>query len=279
MDDLTMETIITEYENQRAKNERERGERVRRVYELVPEIEQIDRDIALIGRETLKNILTNSDKTDAKEEMRKKFEVLGQRKKELLKKNNIPLDYDKPRYKCPLCKDTGSIEGQGRCSCFKQKLIDSLYEQSNMKELIKKQNFDLFNDGYFSRKTVPGFKKTPYENMKNIKEFCKKFIEDFDKPSKSLLFYGDTGLGKTYMSSCIAKELLDRNKTVLYIRASRLFRMFEDERFGRMKEDMDGLYKCDLLIIDDLGTEAASKNNASFLLDLINERKIGRAHV
>lgn len=272
MDSNVMDSIITEYENQRALNERERDERVRKVYKIVPEIEEIDKQISVIGRETLRKILADPDKTEVKEEMHTKFEVLKQRKKEILTKYNIPLDYDKIKYRCSLCKDTGSIEGVGRCSCFKQKVIDNLYEQSNMKELLKKQNFNMFRDDFYSKRPLRGFEKTPYENIKNIKDFCVKFINNFDKPSKSLLFYGDTGLGKTYMSSCIGKELMDRNKTVLYIRASRLFRLFDDERFGRLEEDIKGLYKSDLLIIDDLGTEAFSKNNASFIIDLINDR-------
>ena len=272
MDSNVMDIIITEYENQRALNERERRERIRKVYNLVPEIEQIDRQISLIGSATLRKILANPYDTEAKDEMHTKFAVLKQRKKELLTKFNLPLDYDQIRYKCPLCKDTGSVEGQGRCSCFKQKMIDNLYEKSNMKELLKKQNFSLFKDEFYSKKPLQGFKDTPYENIKKIKKFCIDFIENFDDLSKSLLFYGDTGLGKTYMSSCIGKELIDRGKTVLYMRASRLFRLFEDERFGRLEEDIDGFYKSDLLIIDDLGTEAFSKNNASFIVDLINER-------
>lgn len=272
MDNEVFEYIIDEYEKQRAKNERERDMRIKRVYESVPEIHDIDIKISEIGSNTLRAILSNPDKTDVKEDMKEKFRILTQRKKELLEKNNIPQDYDKLKYKCSLCCDTGYIEGQGRCSCFKQKLINKLYKQSNMEELIKKQNFSCFDDSYYSKQSVGNLKKSPYENIIELKKVCFNFIRDFEKPGKSLVFYGDTGLGKTFMSSCIAKELLDRGKTVIYIRATKLFKMFEDERFGRLEEGFDEIYKADLLIIDDLGTEAISKNNNSYILNLINER-------
>ena len=272
MDSAVMDSIITEYENQRASNKRERDKRVYEAYELAPEIKKIDMEIARIGSSTLRNILASPDDTGAKEEMKNKFKILKKKKNDLLLKFNIPADYDKLRYKCDMCKDTGYVEGKGRCSCFNQKLIDRLYDASNMRELLKKQNFNLFNMDFYSKNHVKDFKNTPYENMVNTKKFCEEFVDNFEKPSKSLMFYGDTGLGKTYMSSCIGKAVMDKGRTVLYMRSTRLFRMLDDERFGRSKDGTDGLYEVDLLIIDDLGTETYSKNNSSYILDLVSER-------
>lgn len=272
MNSEILDIIINEYEKQRSLNKREREKRVEEVYRRVPEIEEIDNKISEIGRTTLMDILSNQNKNNAKENMHSKFEILKQRKNELLNKNNIPDDYDKIKYKCPLCMDTGHIEGNGRCICFKQKLINILYEQSNMSEIMKKQNFDTFDFSYFSKKTYENLKKSPYENMVNIKSFCEGYIENFEKISKSLVFYGDTGVGKTFMSSCIAKAVIEKGNTVIYLRASKLFRMFDDDRFGKLTDGMKDIYNCDLLIIDDLGTEATYKNNNSYLLELVNER-------
>ncbi len=272
MDNEIFDIIISEYENQRAKNKREREERVNDVYKKLPEIREIDEKIAETGKSSLRAIFNNPDDLSIKEEMKRNLRILDERKREILEKNNISPDFDKEKYKCLLCKDTGHIEGNGRCSCFKQKMIDYLYEQSNMKELLKTHNFNNFNMDFYSDKSVKGMNRTPYENIKNIKSFCEDFVDKFDKPSKNLAFYGDTGLGKTFMSSCIAKALMDKGKTVLYIRASKLFKMFDDEKFGRLSDNMDLIYKSDLLIVDDLGTEPASKNNNSYILDLINER-------
>ena len=272
MDSEIFDIMIREYEDLNKKNNIERDQRIKKVYELVPEIEEIDDQISIIGSNTLKKIFDDPDNRDAKKEMDDKFRILSQRKKELLLKNNIPSDYDKIKYKCELCQDTGYIEGEGRCSCFRQRMIDLLYEKSNMGELLKSQSFDKFDDDFYSKSKVKGYDNSPYDNMMNIKKYCKYFCDSFDKPSKSLMFYGDTGLGKTFMSSCIAKEIMNKGYSVIYIRAMRLFKLFDDDRFGRLDNGLEWLYNCDLLIIDDLGTEINMKSNTPYLLELINER-------
>ena len=271
MDREILDIISREYEEQVKKNKEEREERIKKVYDLIPEIKEIDDQVSRIGSNTLNNILKDPDNKDAKKEMEDKFNILKQRKKELLEKYNISSDYNKLNYKCSICKDTGYVEGIGRCKCFIQRMIDILYERSNMGELPKRQNFNTFNGDYYGKEKIAGYEKSPYENIISIKNFCKEFCDNFEEPSKSLLFHGDTGLGKTFMSSCIAKEIMDKGYTVIYIRAIRLFKLFDDERFGRLNENINWLYDCDLLIIDDLGTEVNTKNNTPYLLELINE--------
>lgn len=274
MDNEVFNSIINEYEKLRSEAKRERDLRVKRVYEAVPEIEEIDKKISRIGGETLRAILSDPNDTGIKDDMKNKFKILSQRRSEILKSKSIPADFDKIRYKCSICCDTGYVENTGRCSCFKQKAIDRLYKQSNMSDLLEKQNFSTFRLDYYSKNIPKNGEKSPYENMLNIKKYCERFASEFDEQYKSLIFYGDTGLGKTFMSSCIAKYLMDKGKTVLYIRAAKLFRMFDDDKFGRLTDGMDDVYKADLLIIDDLGTESVYKNNNSYLLELVNERII-----
>lgn len=274
MDNEVFNSIINEYEKLRSDEKRERDMRVKKVYSEVPEIEEIDKRIARIGGETLRTILSDPENTGVKDEMKNKFKILSQRRSEILRSRNIPEDFDKIRFKCRLCGDTGYVENKGRCSCFRQKVIDHLYKQSNMSDILEKQNFSTFRLDYYSDKPVKGREKTPYENMLNIKRYCEQFAADFDEQHKSLIFYGDTGLGKTFMSSCIAKYLMDNGRTVLYIRAAKLFRMFDDDKFGRLTDGMEDVYRSDLLIIDDLGTESVYKNNNSYLLELVNERII-----
>ena len=110
--------------------------------------------------------------------------------------------------------------------------------------------------------------------MKQIYNRARTFCENFDYENKGLVFYGGTGLGKTFLSSCIAKELMDNGKTVVYLSAPRLFMIYEDYRFNRLDDDsvMDDIYLSDLLIIDDLGTEFQNKGNMAFLFDLLNNR-------
>ena len=267
-----LEKIIEEYEALRAENVRKREIAVQEVYAKVPEIKEIDDKMYSLGQNTLREILANPDKTGLKEELHKKYEVLKQTRKEILVKNSIPLDFDKVKHRCEKCQDTGFVEGEGRCVCFNQRVIDCMYEQSNMQELFKTQNFDLFRMDYYSEKESDKYKKSPRKQMEEVKSFCEKYADNFNDAKKSLCFYGDTGLGKTFMSSCIAKRLIDNGFTVLYIRSSKLFRLLEDEKFGRNEESVKELYDCDMLVIDDLGTEPEGKNNSAYLLELINER-------
>lgn len=266
-----LQGVAEEYEKLRTDAENKRDLRVKEVYEKFPEIKEIDNKINEIGSNTLNDILKNPDKKGFKEEMHKKFEILKQRRKELMEKNNIPADFDKVIYRCSKCNDTGYVEGQGRCSCFNQSLIDYSYKQSGMNEMIKKQNFETFDLMLFDNKKY-NKDKTSYENMKNIKNFCEKYVENFDNETTNLCFYGDTGLGKTFMSCCVAKALMDKGKSVIYIRSAKLFKMLDDERFGRETDGIDDIYNCDMLIIDDLGTEAENKFVTPSLLEIVNER-------
>ena len=144
---------------------------------------------------------------------------------------------------------------------------------SNIEETIKTQNFDTFSFDYYS-KDVGENGVSVYDNMMKIYNNCKRFCDNFDNENKGLVFYGSTGLGKTFLSSAIAKELMDKGKMVIYIRATKLFSINEDYKFGRNTDRsvIDNIYKADLLIIDDLGTEPFNKNNLAFLFDVINER-------
>lgn len=266
-----LQGVVEEYEKLRADAEAKRDRIVDEVYKKIPEIKEIDLKINEIGSTTLNALLANPEKKELKGEMHKKFEILKQRRQELLKKNNIPDDFNKVKYRCPKCQDTGYVEGKGKCSCFKQSLIDYSYKQSGMNEMIKNQNFDTFNLQLFDNKKY-NKEKTSYENMKNIKNFCEKYVENFDNETMNLCFYGDTGLGKTFMSCCVAKALMDKEKSVIYIRAPKLFKMLDDERFGRVADGLQDIYDCDMLIIDDLGTEAESKFVTPSLLEIVNER-------
>lgn len=266
------EKIIEEYENLRSENERRREKSVAQVYAILPQIKEIDDKMYSLGQNTLREILQNPDKQGLKEELHKKYEILRQTRREILEKNSIPIDFDKVKYRCNKCEDKGYIEGVGRCSCFNQRVLDCMYEQSKMQELFKTQNFESFNMKYYSDKKYEKYGKSPKENMENIKSFCEKYADNFKSAKKNLCFYGDTGLGKTFMSSCIAKRLIDNGFTVLYIRSSKLFKLLEDEKFGRNPESVEELYKCDMLVIDDLGTEPDGKNNPAYILELINER-------
>lgn len=273
-DSLTVNKIFNEYEELRTKASNERRNRIDEIYASVPRIKEIDDKIYSLGFGNMQNILKNPDEADKyNSEMKEKFRILKAEKQKLLEENNIPADYDAYKYECADCSDTGFTPDGKRCRCFTQKLINEAYMKSNLGDVLKKQNFDTFSFNYYS-KDKSDYEISPYDNMVKIYSRCKSYCENFDNEVKSLLFSGSTGLGKTFLSSCIAKDIIDREKIVVYVRATRLFNMYEDYKFGRNndKSIIDNLYSADLLIIDDLGTEPQNKNNTSFLFDIVCER-------
>ena len=273
-DEQTLNHIMNEYEELRISAANERKKRIEEVNKKIPRVAEIDREIFQCGMENTKRIFKNPDKADEynmdfKENLRK----LENEKSNLLKVNGISDDYNKYKYKCENCSDTGYDKNGKKCKCFKQKLINAAYSVSNIEETIKTQNFDTFLFDYYS-KDVGENGVSVYDNMTKIYNNCKRFCDNFDNETKGLVFYGSTGLGKTFLSSAIAKELMDKGKMVIYIRATKLFSINEDYKFGRNTDRsvIDNIYKADLLIIDDLGTEPFNKNNLAFLFDVINER-------
>ncbi len=163
------------------------------------------------------------------------------------------------------------------CSCLKQKLLNISYNKSNMTNLSK-ENFENFNQNIFSNEISTNFIISPKQNILNIKQKCIEFVNDFDNPnSKNLLFTGNTGLGKTYMSNCIANELIKKGKNVLYQTAPVLLETIIDNKFNKYKTtNKDNFYKdvleADLLIIDDLGTECLNSMKLSELFTILNTR-------
>lgn len=223
-------------------------------------------------------LFSGNEPEDA-EALRSRNEELSRKKEALLLANGYPADYLSPSYTCKDCQDTGMI-GEERCHCFKQAVVDLLYSQSNIASIIQEENFDTFSFDYYNDTvTDPKTKLTPRQNIQRIYDACQAFVRNFDKEFNNLLFYGNSGLGKTFLSHCIARELLGTAHTVLYLTAYELFDILgkamydEDEGFPASAEH---ILDCDLLIIDDLGTELATAFTMSRLNLCINERYINR---
>lgn len=267
--------ILNEYDFLRAKAENKRDNFVKDIYRKFPRIEEIDAEINRLGFLNTKNIMENPQKSNEyNEAFNNALAQLNEEKEQLLKEKNIPQNYNEPIYSCDLCNDRGYIEND-RCSCFQQKLIDKAYQQSNLGHSFYEQSFDDFSLAYYSNRKKQDQEISDRENMEDILAKCHHFCDKFDTMKQGLFLVGSPGLGKTFLSNCIAKELLDQGKTVVYKRAARLFSSYDDFRFGRIDNEsfnLDQLYNADLLIIDDLGTENITKSGLSFFFDLLNER-------
>ena len=178
-------------------------------------------------------------------------------------------------YTCKDCRDTGYI-GNQKCHCFKQAIIDKVYSQSNIKEILDCENFSTFKYDYFSDTNISAQTGlSSLQTIKNAVHTCENFVEDFSNKPKNLLFIGETGVGKTFLSNCVAKALLDKGHSVIYFTA---FQIFDILSKGIFEKDSDAIeahqniFDCDLLIIDDLGTEVSNSFTTAQLFLIVNER-------
>lgn len=275
-------TLLLEYDQKKRRAELDLEKRKQELYVSFPRLQEIETELNNFAINTAKNILKGS--SSSLNELNTKVAELKEEKEKILKANKIPSNFLEPKYECPICKDTGYIQGENSasslCSCLRQKLLDISYNKSNISNLGK-ENFDTFNLNIFSDKPEPEKYKiniSPRQNMIAIKEKCLEFIENFDNlETHNLLFTGNTGLGKTFMSNCIANELIKKGKNVLYQTAPVLLETVIDNKINKYKtSSQDDFYKnvleADLLIIDDLGTECLNSMKLSELFTILNTR-------
>ncbi|MCR5521806.1 MAG: ATP-binding protein [Lachnospiraceae bacterium] len=272
------EQILAQYDEKRRNARYALDERRKRVYDKAPGIKELELKVARESFEKAKRSLLAGDPA-ALDGIEEENRTIAARKEKLLLENGFPADYLKVHYECELCKDTGFI-GNDRCRCFKKALSGFLLKESNMVHLIETENFDTFDASLYSNDPADTDKSlgaTPYENIMNVLERAKRYVDEFDEKHGNILIYGFTGVGKTFISSCIAKALIESSHSVLYHTAQSLFGTLEKRRFGTtdreaFKEDEEHIFECDLLIIDDLGSEFYTQFTASSLLDVINAR-------
>lgn len=282
MDKNTVRKILTSYERKRELNEIELKNRKNNIYTKIPIIKSIDEEISKIGLSLAKSILMNQNNQDnIVNQCKYKMEELKYKKQQLLVENGLyPKDLEL-QYSCYTCKDTGFLKNGGKCNCFKQQVINEFYKMSNLDNMLNKQNFANFDFNVFSTDIVDGSPISPRENMITILDICTKFVSDFKIDNdENLLFYGSTGLGKTYMCNCIAKDLLDDGYLVIYQTSFKILEILEDYKFKRgpsntlIDENYKNLFSCDLLIIDDLGTELNNSFTSSEIFNIINTRLV-----
>ncbi len=240
------------------------------LHEKLPQVMEIDRALSTTGLRIMREALNGKEGLD---ERIKKLEegnaLLLEARREILLAAGYPEDYSAVKYECNECMDVGFVGGK-MCKCMRRALTLAGYESSGVLKLIEKQNFETFELKYYD-----GAERT---NMARVLARCRHYASSFDGAHmRNLLFIGTTGLGKTHLSSAIAKEVVENGHDVVYESAQKIFSDFEAEKFGRAKADEDKTSRymtCDLLIIDDLGTEMQSQFTVSCLYNLINTRLI-----
>ncbi|MEG0307891.1 MAG: ATP-binding protein [Clostridium sp.] len=264
--------LIKIYDEIQSKQKQALDNRKSEVKERIPEIDAIEKKI---GNFCIKLSLSAFQDIPNRDEhlqtLRKTITNLRVKKSELLVSNGYPIDYLDIHYSCNKCKDTGFI-GVSQCSCYKQKLNNLYYKNSDLYAVSSEHNFTNFNMEFYTDKNNGPEKYSPRSNMKKILNCSLKFITNFDSTYENLLFYGNSGTGKTFLSHCIAKDLIDNGYFVVYKTAEELIKNLRDVRFNNNSTLESHLINCDLLIIDDLGTEISSEFSKSELFNLLNTK-------
>ena len=271
------DTILRTYEQKQLHNRNILDKRQQNVYNKVPEVSLINKEISSLSVKQARKLLEGDE--NALSELREQVKLLSKQKEALMVQAGFPADYLEPIYDCPDCKDTGYVNNQ-KCHCFRKAAIELLYTQSNVKNILADENFDTFSFRYYSENHVdPKTGRSSLETMKKAHQAALEFVDTFSTEFRNLFLYGDTGVGKTFLSNCIAKELIDRSHSVIYFTAHELFDTLAKSKFGKDEsadEMNEHILDCDLLIIDDLGTELANTFTVSQLFICINERILRR---
>lgn len=260
------------YENIRKEEEFALKQRKEEIEKNLPQIMDIEKKIAQLCLNMSMTLLKDSSNSEKYlSELKEKITELRVQKTELMVGNNYNRDYLKLHYRCPKCGDTGFV-GNQQCSCYKQKLVKIYYNNSELKDTLDSNNFDYFNFDYYSTQRSEGDPESPRKNMEKTVSKIQNYITNFESSSENLMFYGNSGTGKTFLSHCLAKELLDKGYLVVYRTAESLIQGLKDIRFNNNSELEELLMKCDLLIVDDLGTEQISDFSKMELFNLLNNK-------
>lgn len=275
------QAIMRQYDQKQYKSRHILEERQREVYKKIPTFEELEASIAECAVSQTKKKLSGDEK--ALVSLKNELNLLSETRDGLLEAYGYPKSYLEPVYECAACQDTGYI-GNEKCACFQQAVINMLYTQSNIQEVLKSENFSNFTFHYHSDKEVdPATGVSARVLIQKAYTVCQKFLDEFDTSYSNLLFYGTVGTGKTFLSNCIAKELIETAHSVIYLSSFQLFDMlaretFQNDRYHSGENTPEFvsqyLFDCDLLIIDDLGTELTNTFVSSQLFLCINERHL-----
>ena len=233
----------------------------------LPKVREIDLILSRTGMDIMGVIGSGKNAEERIADIRARNDRLLSERGSILKAAGYPEDYSDIKYDCDKCGDTGFIETK-MCECMKRALVLAGYESSGIGALIRTQSFENFSLDFYSG--------AGYDNMKLSLDRLKSFSENFNKDTyRNFLFIGGTGLGKTHLSTSVAKTVIDRGYDVLYVTSVGMLGDFEAKRFGNeadAKHDIERYTEAELLIIDDLGTEVTNQFTLSCIYDVINAR-------
>ncbi|BAK81892.1 ATP-binding protein [Candidatus Arthromitus sp. SFB-rat-Yit] len=260
------------YQEIRYNNSKKQNIRLKNICTTNPEILTLKNNIKILSFQLMKSPNSNNSN-----QLKLKINEIRSKIKNILNDLNLPENYLDTIYTCSLCNDTGYILTQ-KCSCLISNLTKLYLKESELKLSIINNNFENFNFSFYSDDIIKNSTISPSTNIKNIYANILTYIKTFKTNKLNLLFNGECGSGKTFMTHCIAKDLLDSGYSVLYKTSedlfTELFNYSNNKIVNRFNESINDsfLIQCDLLIIDDLGTENQNKLYPSIFFNFINKK-------
>ena len=273
------DSLMRTYESARRSSRMDLESRREMVYERIPAYRALDDEVITLSADTATGVIKSGllkDPSSDKElrALSERLKAIREEKKDLLVSNGFDVDFLAPRHTCPLCEDTGYVDGE-RCRCFNEKAKELLYQQSNLRKLTEMNNFSRLSEEYYEGEDLKRFRAAV--------SICRRMIQGFSTPEgfENILFYGTVGSGKSFLSIATANEILKNGHSVLYFSSGELFDRMADATFGYEGRDAlsslrGDLLNCELLVIDDLGAELTNAFVSSQLFTVINERELRR---
>lgn len=278
-DGKLMRRAMARFEEAKSRRADALRAREREVYAAIPRVAEIDALLrATMSKLVASALRRGTDPRPAIEALREENLALQRERAALLTSHGYPADYLEDKPACPHCKDTGWW-GNEVCAC-----LNDYYARVQLEELsqlldMENRAFEDFELGYYSPEMDSALGVAPRAQMAKVKEFCVRYARTFSASSRSLLFSGDPGLGKTFLSACIAREVSETGHSVVYDTAQHVFSRFEAQKFAgdeAADEDVQRTLRCDLLIVDDLGAELTTEFVRSALYQIVNTRLLAR---
>lgn len=264
--------------SRKLKAEKEAEIRREEIFSKDPEIEKINREIASCGIKAAKAVLMGKDVNEEMNRLKSENLKLQEELKSRLLSKGYTQNALEPEYTCTVCNDTGYYEDNNKtlvCDCLRKALIKCTCDELNAVSPLSLCTFESFSLSNYDM-DVSENSPSPYEVMSKIFNFCKKYAASFTPNSKSLLMKGATGLGKTHLSLAIANEVINKGYSVIYVSAPTILSRLEKEHFSssgsKEEETLSALLECDLLIIDDLGTEFINNFSVTEIYNIFNSR-------
>ena len=271
-EDLLKE-LEDEYRQIRADNELEENARRRKIRTEEPEIDALVRERESLVFDTMRQILKGESATP--DNLPERMENLNGRIRNKLQEKGYPADYLAPIYRCPLCRDSGRTGETIKepCACLKKAYQRKLRDKIGLNS-EKKETFETFNAGLFSKETIPGMSYSQRSLMEMVRDDCRDWAESYpDSRYRDILLTGKSGLGKTFLLHAMADRLIERDQNVLIISAYRMIEILRQNYFGN-EEGTTEMQDADILMIDDLGSEPLMQNvTVEQLFNLLNERR------